>query len=425
MKISETTRLASIISSQYGQDAFIDTIKNISYTNDLYIHIETSDGTIVFSPADDIIGRPYSYIKEMEMVKQDLLKNKGLSSSIIIPEDSTKTNTLAYATYLHREKGSNIILYIFTPLFPVESTVGILRDQLMYVTVISLIFAFIISFYLSHRISRPIKSITNSARELSKGNYRVKFQGGHYSEIIALADTLTYTSQELEKTYLLQKDLIANVSHDLRTPLTMVRSYAEMIRDLSGDNPLKRTAHLKVIIDEADRLNLLVDDMLALSKMQSGVVSIEKSNFDLVEAVQDLIDSYALLVDKEGYKFLFNAPKSIMINADKAKILQVFSNLLNNAVKYCGDDKQVIITLSETSYHVQCQVLDHGMGIPEDEVDNIWNRYYKASTNHVRSTAGSGLGLAIVKEILNRNASGYGVESHVGEGSLFWFELKK
>jgi len=425
MKISETTRLASIITSQYGQDSFIDTIKNISYTNDLYIHIETSDGTIVFSPADDIIGRPYSYIKEMEMVKQDLLKNKGLSSSIIIPEASTGSNTLAYATYLHREKGSNVILYIFTPLFPVDSTVGILRDQLMYVTAISLIFAFIISFYLSHRISRPIKNITNSARELSKGNYRVKFQGGHYSEIIALADTLTYTSLELEKTYLLQKDLIANVSHDLRTPLTMVKSYAEMIRDLSGDNPLKRNAHIKVIIDEADRLNLLVDDMLTLSKMQSGVVSIEKSNFDLVEAVQGLIDSYALFVENEGYQLIFDSPSSIIINADKAKILQVFSNLLNNAVKYCGDDKQVIITLAENTDHIHCQVLDHGMGIPEDEVDNIWNRYYKASTNHVRSTTGSGLGLSIVKEILNQHASKYGVESHVGEGSLFWFELKK
>lgn len=425
MKISETTRLASIITSQYGQDSFIDTIKNISYTNDLYIHIETSDGTIVFSPADDIIGRPYSYIKEMEMVKQDLLKNKGLSSSIIIPEASTGSNTLAYATYLHREKGSNVILYIFTPLFPVDSTVGILRDQLMYVTAISLIFAFIISFYLSHRISRPIKNITNSARELSKGNYRVKFQGGHYSEIIALADTLTYTSLELEKTYLLQKDLIANVSHDLRTPLTMVKSYAEMIRDLSGDNPLKRNAHIKVIIDEADRLNLLVDDMLTLSKMQSGVVSIEKSNFDLVEAVQGLIDSYALFVENEGYQLIFDSPSSIIINADKAKILQVFSNLLNNAVKYCGDDKQVIITLTENTDHIHCQVLDHGMGIPEDEVDNIWNRYYKASTNHVRSTTGSGLGLSIVKEILNQHASKYGVESHVGEGSLFWFELKK
>lgn len=425
MKISETTRLASIITSQYGQNNFIDTIRNISITNDLYIHIETSDGTIVFSPTDDIVRRPYGYIKEMELVRKELINGNGINSSVIIPEKATNTNTLAYSSYLHRENGSDIILYIFTPLYPVESTVGILRDQLVYVTLISLLLAFIISFYLSNRISKPIRSITHSAKELSKGNYGVKFQGGHYSEIVALADTLTHTSKELEKTYLLQKDLIANVSHDLRTPLTMVKSYAEMVRDLSGDNPRKRKEHVQIIIDEADRLNLLVDDMLTLSKMQSGVVSLEITKFDLVEAVNGLIQSYSLLVEKEGYRFVFNAPKAILINADRAKLLQVFSNLLNNAVKYCGDDKKVIITLSESTDYIRCQILDHGMGIPNDELNNIWDRYYKASTNHVRSTTGSGLGLSIVKEILNQHSSKFGVESQLGKGSLFWFELKK
>lgn len=422
MKISETTKLASVIASQYGQEDFIDTIRNASFTNDLYIHIETSDGTIVFSPADDGARKPYAYIKEMELIKQALLNTNSLSSSIVIPG---QTNTLAYATFLHRENGSDIILYIFTPLFPVESTVGILRDQLFYVTVISLLLAFIISFYLSNRISRPIRSITTSARELSKGNYKIKFQGGHYSEIIDLADTLNYTSFELEKTYLLQKDLIANVSHDLRTPLTMVKSYAEMIRDISGDNPVKREAHVKVIIDEADRLNRLVDDMLTLSKMQSGVVSIENSSFDLVSAVQGLLDSYNLLVDNEDYKIIFEAPASLIIKADRAKILQVFSNLINNGVKYCGEDKTVVIKIIENPSYVRCQVLDHGMGIPQTELDNIWDRYYKASTNHVRKTTGSGLGLSIVKEILKQHSAKYGVESHLGEGSLFWFELKK
>lgn len=425
MKISETTRLASIITSQYGQDNFIDTISSISITNDLYIRIEASDGTIVFSPTDEMLRKPYGYSKEMKMVKKDLVNGNGLSSSIIVPEASTKTNTLAYATYLHRERGSDIILYIFTPLYPVDSTVGILRDQLIYVTIISLLLAFIISFYLSNRISRPIRSITLSARELSKGHYGIKFQGGHYSEIIDLADTLTHTSLELEKTDLLQKDLIANVSHDLRTPLTMVKSYAEMVRDLSGNNPAKRKEHVQIIIDEADRLNLLVDDMLTLSKMQSGVVALERTEFDLVEAVQGLIQSYSLLVENEGYKIIFDSPKSIIINADRAKILQVFSNLINNGVKYCGDDKTVIINLIEKGACIRCQVLDHGMGIPGDELKNIWDRYYKASTNHVRTTTGSGLGLSIVKEILNQHSAKYGVESQLGKGSIFWFELKK
>jgi len=425
MKIAETTKLASIITSQYGQDNFLETLRSISVTNDLYIHIETSDGTIVFSPDNSLIGKPYVYNNEMAIVKQALLENNNYKTSIIIPEAKKKTNLLAYASYLHRENGSDIILYVFTPLYPVDSTVGILTDQLVYVTIISLILAFIISFYLSNRISRPIRSITRSAKELSKGNYNVKFQGGHYSEIIDLADTLTHASLELEKTYLLQKDLIANVSHDLRTPLTMVKSYAEMVRDLSGDNPAKRVEHLQVIIDEADRLSLLVDDMLALSKIQSGVLPLERTTFDLNEEIKNLVHSYSLLLEKEGYQIIFDSPGPLKIKGDKAKLLQVVSNLLNNGVKYCGDDKTVIVKLRQNNGSLRCEVLDHGMGISKEEVDSIWDRYYKASTNHVRTTTGTGLGLAIVKEIIKQHSGKYGVESQPGKGSCFWFELKK
>ncbi len=173
------------------------------------------------------------------------------------------------------------ILYIVSPLYPVKSTISILRVQLVYITVIAALLALTLALYLARRISRPIKEITHSAAEMGKGNYGVKFKGGHYSEIVELADTLTNASRELEKTDMYQKDLIANVSHDLRTPLTMIKSYAEMIRDLSGDNPEKREAHLNVIIDETNRLNTLVNDMLNMSKMQSRSITIERSNFDI------------------------------------------------------------------------------------------------------------------------------------------------
>lgn len=425
MKISDTNRLASVIISQYGQENFIDTIKNISLTNDLYIHIETSDGTIVFSPADSMINKPYGYLQEMALVKEKLLESDSYNYSVIVPDSRTNTNTLAYASYLHREGGSTIILYMFSPLYPVNSTVEILKDQLTYVTIISLVLTFIISFYLSNRISKPIRRITDSARELSVGNYGTSFQGGHYSEISNLADTLNHTSRELEKSSRLQKDLIANVSHDLRTPLTMVKSYAEMIRDLSGDNPEKRSEHLQVIIEEADRLNQLVDDMLTLSKMQSGVLPLEKSEFDLIEAVTGLIQSYNLLMEKEQYRILLDAPPALKISGDRAKILQVLSNLINNAVKYCGEDKEIQVKVTDTPSRYRVQITDHGMGIPEDELDYIWDRYYKASTNHVRATTGSGLGLSIVKEILSLHKADFGVESILGKGSTFWFEVRK
>ena len=153
--------------------------------------------------------------------------------------------------------------------------------QLFYITFISLFLALTMAYLMATRISRPIRNITSSAAEMGKGNYGVKFRGGQFSELTELASTLTAASRELEKTNLYQKDLIANVSHDLKTPLTMIKSYAEMIRDLSGNNPEKRDKHLAVIIEKTDRLNTLVNDMLSLSRMQRRTTALERTGFDI------------------------------------------------------------------------------------------------------------------------------------------------
>lgn len=431
MKISQTRKVANSIITHYKSDDLIQYISELSYLNDLYIQIKTSDGTIIFSPSQNL-GRPSApggdfYMTEMEIIKKDLLKSGQNSISIMLDEGGRghKGNTLAYGAYLDSTSGEEVILYIFSPLFPVESTVEILSNQLKYVTVISLALAFVLSWLISRRISKPIISITKSASKLAEGDYNVTFEGGHYSEIIQLADTLNYTSKELAKTDNLQKDLIANVSHDLRTPLTMVKSYAEMIRDLSGNNPEKRQAHLQVIIEEADRLNHLVEDLLMLSKMQSGVDVLNITKFSMHGCVVSLLNSYWILSEQEGYQFHYECDPNIMVTGDEARIKQVLSNLVNNAVRYSSEQKKISILIKEQADSIRCEVTDQGQGIPEKDLEHIWGRYYKSSSNHSRTTAGTGLGLSIVKEILQLHKASFGVISKVDEGSTFWFELKK
>ena len=213
-----------------------------------------------------------------------------------------------------------MLVYIFSPLYPVSSTIHILTNQLIYVTFISLAVACLISFYLSIRITRPIRALTRSAEKLADGEYGIVFKGGHYTEINNLADTLTRASIELEKSDMLQKDLIANVSHDLRTPLTMIKSYAEMIRDLSGNNPQKREQHLQVIIDEADRLNMLVGDLLSLSRMQSGKMVLERSDFNITQAARSILNTYKIMEDEQGYIFKLNCNTNYIVNGDEEKI---------------------------------------------------------------------------------------------------------
>ena len=425
MKVSETTRIANNIVSEYksGNSNLADDIQDLAISNDIYVKIEAGDGSILFSP--NLASKFPLYLYDMEIANLKVkLKNSDFDRAIVIsPDRQNNTKTLFYACYLDDTTNQKVILYIFSPLYPVQSTISILRTQLIYITLISLLLALVLATYLARKISKPIRKITASAAEMGKGNYDIMFSGGRYSEITELADTLNTTSYQLQQIDLYQKDLIANVSHDLRTPLTMIRSYAELIHDISGDNPKKRDSHLQVIMDEADRLNTLVNDMLNISKMQSHKITLEKNDFDITTVAQNLINSYGILKEKESYIFKYNKPKSIIVFGDEAKINQVLSNLITNAVKYCGLDKTVIINIKKIGRKMRCEITDHGAGISQEEIPHIWERYYQSSTHHVRSTEGSGLGLSIVKEILTLHKSEFGVISKIGKGSTFWFEM--
>jgi signal transduction histidine kinase len=435
MKIDETRRIAASIADKYGQDDLFSQIVAITQKNDLYVQIEARNGTILFSPYS-FGGSQSSSIfpdinpsavlhREMSQLKAKLLRDNVNNVSAIINNSSSNTNILAYCAYLNETEENEVYLYIFSPLYPVESTVDILASQLSYVTVISLLLAFLLSFYISKMVTRPLVRITNSAAQLAEGHYGVEFEGGRYSEITKLADTLTYTSAKLAKADNMQKDLLANISHDLRTPLTMVKSYAEMIRDLSGGDPEKRVAHLQVIIDEADRLNVLVSDILALSKIQSGRDSLSLSTFSLKNTVENILSSYGILSERDGYSLVFHANGDGRVLGDENKIKQVLSNLINNAVQFSGEDKIIEIDMAESDAHVRCSVTDHGPGIPQNELAGIWERYFRASGNRQRNAQGAGLGLSIVREILTLHDAKFGVSSELGRGSTFWFELNR
>ena len=426
MKISEVNRIATSICHAYErQDANLTTdIQQLSVSNDFYVMMEANGQVLLFMPESDSILPVYQYKDQLPKLKKMLSESKSNGPvSFEISSGVDKYSTLAYARYLRKTEDNEVYLYIFSPLYPVSSTVDILKNQLFYVTLITLIGAFSLAIYFANRISKPIKDLTTTAKEMGRGNYDVKFVGNSYSEINNLAAALNTAAYELGNADARQKDLIANVSHDLKTPLTMIRSYAEMIRDLSGDNPEKRNTHLQVIIDESERMGHLVSDMATISAMQTKKIVLEKTAFDLSAVSASILASYDIYQEQDGYDFVFNAPKDCIVFADKDRIAQVISNLTNNAVKYCGEDKYIALTIRKVGRKYRLEVSDHGPGIKPEELPHVWERYYKTSTNYVRETSGTGLGLSIVKEILMLHNANYGVESKVGKGSTFWFEL--
>lgn len=359
MKDEQTQRVAKAIQLDYQQKnstKFLKSVESISNSNDMFIYVVSYDGkTMYFKPSGDATSAQY-YSDQIKTVNEAMIKNNNESAYLRIKNPDDSKDVLAYGSVLTAKGKSPMLVYIFSPLWPVSSTIDILTNQLVYVTFISLLVACLISFYLSIRITRPIRTITRSAERLGQGEYGIVFRGGHYTEINNLADTLTQASIDLEKSDMLQKDLIANVSHDLRTPLTMIKSYAEMIRDLSGNNPEKRDQHLQVIIDETDRLNSLVGDLLSISRMQSGKMVLERSNFNLTQAAESIINTYKIMEIEEGYKLNFNCKVNFIVNGDEEKIKQVISNLFTNAIKFAGKDKTVNVTLKRHGKYVLCKI---------------------------------------------------------------------
>ena len=438
MKMREVTSLANAFTTAYNNEdeALADSIRKMSVTDDYYFMMEYAGQILTFQPDTENPRPVYTYQRLLPNLKDALAAAGTDSVSLKFSAGPEDYFTLGYARILGTvENGgsgdsseeatvdNNVYLYIFTPLFPVNSTVEILKSQLTLITILTLVVAFVLALLFSRRLSKPIKAITSEARKLGDGDFNVKFPGKSYSEVNKLAETLNIAAYEMAQADNRQKDLIANVSHDLKTPLTLIRSYAEMIRDLSGDDPVKRNANLEVIMDESDRMANLISDMSRVSQMSRHETKLDMEYFDLVQLTAETLSSYDIYVTRDGYDFIFNAPEDAPVYADRDNISQVLTNLISNAIKYGGEDKKVIVNIRRVGKVFRVEVSDHGPGIKQEEIPHVWDRYYKASSNYVRPTKGSGLGLSIVKEILTLHNADFGVVSQEGEGSTFWFEL--
>ena len=246
------------------------------------------------------------------------------------------------------------------------------------------------------------------------------FDNHEYVEIHELNETLNYAARELKKVEGLRKELIANMSHDLRTPLTMISGYGEMMRDIPGEN---NAENVQVIIDEANRLTTLVNEILDVSKLQSGVQSLEISTFDIVSKTKQICNRIEKML-KRDFTIKMDQIGPVLVDGDEVKLTQVIYNLITNAVNYSEDRKEIIIhqEVKDGIYHFAVQ--DFGKGIKKDMLPYVWDRYYRANTAHVRAKLGSGIGLSIVKGILELHHAQYGVESEEGKGSTFWFSIQ-
>lgn len=448
IKVKEIQATGERIASNISNNEIEDFIETLATRKDISVTLASEDGMVIYNvgkitenpvsnsytveeycwfakKAEEKGGVAIYYMNPLKKTERPSSSSGGSFSSNKLYYKPTPLNSahrqdnLIYTSII-KENGQSYLLMINGSIMPVDATVSTLRVQLIYVTAILVVLAFILALIIARRIGKPIIELNESAKNLAVDCENAQFAAKGYKEIAELSETLNYAADELAKTEKLRQELIANVSHDLRTPLTLISGYAEVMRDLPGENNPENN---QVIIDEAKRLTQLVNDLLDLSKLQAGTMALEKDIFNLTQHIEEMLQRYTILTEQKGYKIYFVKQESVDVEADELKISQVIYNLINNAINYTGDNKEVMVRQLVKDGKVRIEICDTGEGIKKEDLPYIWDRYYKVDKAHKRAMVGTGLGLSIVQKILEQHKADYGVESEVGVGTTFWFEL--
>lgn len=316
-------------------------------------------------------------------------------------------------------------LLIHKPLSEVTAS----SRQFMNVIYITLAVVFALSFFIllgfHFLIYRPLRLITEAAKQYASGNLEYEIPVNTQDEMGYLSASLNYMSSHLRDMEDYQKKFIANVSHDFRSPLTSIKGYVEAIAD-GTIPPNMHAKYLRIISTETDRLTDLTKDLLTLNEYDTQDLMLNKSIFDLHEMVKDTAAAFegACTNKRISIELLF-ASKALNVHADKRKIQQVFYNLLDNAIKFSGEDSAITIETTERTEKVSISVKDRGIGIPKNSLNKIWERFYKSDLSRGKDKKGTGLGLAIVKEALQAHGENINVVSTEGVGTEFIFSLPK
>ncbi len=350
----------------------------------------------------------------MERIRGNFLTGAAVDPKTEVPE------SIITSRITETDNGKKHLILLNAEIEPVGTTTDTLILQLGIISFVLLLVAGVTAVIVSGIISRPIVQMSREANKLALGSYDVHFDGGRSKETAELGDALNYAAKELSSIDTMQKELLANISHDLRTPLTMISGYSEVMRDIPGE---MTGENMQIIIDETERLTALVNDILDLSKLTAGSQKLQCVPLSLTETVHQTLARYQKLRTQEGYRITFDFDREAYIYADKSKILQVIYNLVNNAINYTGEDKVVRIRQITENGQCRIEVTDTGEGIPADQLPMIWDRYYKVKNYYRRAVTGTGLGLSIVKNILLLHGAKFGVSSAQGVGSTFWFSL--
>ena len=317
----------------------------------------------------------------------------------------------------------NYAVIVSASLAQIETAALVLSKMLPPIGLAILLLDILFAVLFSRWFTAPVRKLSAGAREMADGNYDIQVDVRRRDELGLLAAEFNHMADEVKRSAQLERDLLANVSHDLRTPLTLIKGYAETVRDITGDDADRRTEQCNIIVDETDRLSGLVNSVMELSKVSSGAEKPNLVTFDMSQLCFEVAGRYDALCEKNGWTLQLETNQECIVQADPDMMERVLHNLLGNATHHMGQDGIFVLRcIPQDKGGCRVEVEDHGPGILPEDLPHVFDRYYRSRKD--QGKVGSGLGLSITKAILQQHGFAFGVNSTPGHGATFWFEMR-
>ncbi|RNB83046.1 sensor histidine kinase [Brevibacillus nitrificans] len=399
----------------------VDQLVSLDQAFDTRIWLFDQDGKIVATSMKDEVFTGKSIAVS---IADKVLKGKSAVTELQIEGLEDPMLSVAVPWGEGEEVYGGIILH--APIEGIEKTFGQMRETILWATLFGVLLSTAMVSYLSWSISRPLRTIERTAAEIGRGNYAERVHVDTSDEIGDVARTINTMAEKLEKVEQerhhleqVRNDFLANVSHELRTPLTAIQGFLEALQDGLVEEEEARQKYYAVMYSETMQVNRLVDDLMDLMKLENNEINLAKFPVDVGEVISKVAFAFRAETEEKGIALHVELPDELpKIYADRDRVAQILKNFVKNAVKFTEQGEIRIRAQAEEAY-VRIQVADTGIGISQDDVHRIWERFFKVDRGRSKNNKGTGLGLAIVKELVELHDGKWKVESELGEGSTF------
>lgn len=436
-----------LINSYYSSEETSDIenkLQEMEINNNFEILITTPYNATVYMSNNDFTP---SYMNII--IKREFLHNASLiySDNKIIINQSQDITTGYKFIYLTSTLDNEYKLYIRVPIASIKESVKISNTFLQLIGFVILIISGIIVVIISKRFTEPILQLNEVAKKMSKLDFSTKYKETKSNDEIdnlgksinVMSNTMEKTIKQLRNTNIeLEKDIeeksktdemrkqfISDVSHELKTPIALIQGYAEGLVENVAKDDESRKFYAEVILDESNKMDILVKKLLELIKIEYGALEFNNSEFDITELISEIIRKSQVMLDEKNIKVIYNRHEKIMIYADEFYTEQIINNYFTNAIKNAKEingKKEIIIDIKQKEENIKISVFNTGDNIKEEDLERIWKRFYKLDESRNRQDGGTGIGLALVKAIMEKTGKKYGVENKE-DGVEFYFEI--